>query len=215
MRFEPPSIPRGIIGQSRFKPLFKPPCIYLSSCDAKITSSSTDEKDVTGYKDIFDNIPTVCHLKDVSEEINHSMEIKNANPHFFKGEWVGTELEELFHTDPDTFKNLDLTDITHFRRLGSGLNFEFLCVWKNGENQLKITWQRYVTIREHPRFHQLVHNSQWDPQMILYDERGSRVLHYELFSNLKPTERRRAHDDFSKYPSTSQEDCIYCVKRLN
>ena len=216
VKFEPP--PCAISGSNKetFKPLFRPSSrsfIQASFCSNSVKSGE-NKIDDEYIKDIMDNIPMLCHLRDVSHEANDSMKRKNANPYFMKQEWVGSELEELFRTNPDIFKNLNLVNITHFRRLSSGLDFEFLCVWKNGAGDHKITWQRYSTIREHPHFTRLVSSSQWDTQSILNDERHRRVLHYELVSNLKPADRKRAHANFSKYPSTSQEDCIYCVKEL-
>ncbi len=60
---------------------------------------------------------------------------------------------------------LVLKSITHFRRYGPGLSFEFLCTWIGSNKTQQIqTWQKYATLQKQPLFSEYL-RAHWDPKL--------------------------------------------------
>lgn len=60
--------------------------------------------------------------------------------------------------------NIMLNDVTHFRRYGQGMQFEFLCEWKvkdDGEKNPK-TWVKYSDMIKVNAYYQFLKNGGWD-----------------------------------------------------
>jgi hypothetical protein len=58
---------------------------------------------------------------------------------------------------------LPLKRITHFRRYGAGLSFEFLCVWDLKGRQIS-TWQKYTTIMQQKIYEDYL-RTHWDSKI--------------------------------------------------
>ena len=60
---------------------------------------------------------------------------------------------------------LKLVNITHFRRYGKGLQFEFICLWNNtnaGANSTVRTWTKYTDLRFNSKYYTFL-LKKWDP----------------------------------------------------
>ena len=174
-----------------------------------LQAQKMDVSDSQFNKELDEHLPIPSFYHIYAQEMDQVLQqAKNQNqlPYQDKTQWTSQKIDQLYTDDPETFKRLELCDITHFRRYNTGLGFEFLCVWKNHFNQTMQTWQRFFIIRNHPKFIDYVPSHVWNPETILNDFYEYK-LHYEL--------REPGQDnEFDKISSSLNEQCIYRVKTI-
>lgn len=85
------------------------------------------------------------------------------NPHTFPwDQWTSDKVSDwiCYYQQPP----LVLKEISHFRRYGPGLSFEFLCLWDCTSSKIPMTWQKYSDLQQNPTYASYI-RLRWDSKV--------------------------------------------------